>query len=220
MSMTKDAYYDYGYHTKRHVHMIAEDEYFLARAEASARLYFTPAEQQRRILEYGCGMGQTIATLPSAAGWDISAEAREVCRRRHVRVYDELSDVPKKEWDIVFCRHVLEHVESPLDALRNMRELVTEDGDLYLILPQEHHAPPRAAPDVDQHLFCWTHRTANNLLRRAGFEPYANHECYVLGYRVLLPVRRLLGKNAYYHACRLVGHLLRNAELIIRARPV
>lgn len=72
--------------------------------------------------------------------------------------------------------------------------------------------------DLDRHLFPWNFRTANNLLYGAGFTPYRNYEKYILGYRVLLPIRRRLGKNAYYQAARLIGLLKRNGELVIRAR--
>lgn len=211
--------YDRGYHAKRHQHLIEEDEYFWARAEAATRFYFTPEESQKRIFEYGCGIGQGIAMLPRAAGWDISTEALLACHKRRLKVYDCFEDVPRKSWDIVFCRHVLEHVEAPLIVLRALRELLAEDGgELYLILPKERHYKSPFVTDLDQHLYCWNFRTVNNLLHRAGFVPYLNCVKYILGYRVLLPIRRAFGKNAYYQMARLVGWLKRNGELVIRAR--
>lgn len=47
--MVIDKYYDKGYHAKRHGRIIADDEYFWARAEASAGLYFTEDEMQQEI---------------------------------------------------------------------------------------------------------------------------------------------------------------------------
>ena len=128
----KDPVYDIGYHSQRHAHLIGEDEYFWARAEASARLYFSPEERSKRIFEYGCGIGQGIASLPHASGWDVSSEAREICLRRNIAVYDDINMVPRKAWDIVLCRHVLEHLESPLEHLKLMGELIAEDGELLI----------------------------------------------------------------------------------------
>ena len=214
-----DTYYDRGYHTKRHENIIADDEYFWARAEASARFYFTNEEKTKPIFDYGCGIGQSFAALPNAMGWDISTEAREVCRRRGLRVYDKVEDVPERSWDIVFCRHVLEHIEHPIEALRTMRRLIAENGELFLILPKERHYYTSTGPDLDQHLHCWNFRAINNLLDRAGFTPYANYYKFALGYRALLPVRRLFGKGLYYYATIVVGRLYRNGELVVRARP-
>jgi SAM-dependent methyltransferase len=213
-----DTYYDRGYHTKRHKNIIADDEYFWARAGASARFYFTEIERTRHIFDYGCGIGQSFAVLANAAGWDISSEARQACRRRKLQVYDSIEDVPERSWDIVLCRHVLEHVEHPVETLTTIRQLIADGGELFLVLPKEQHYCTSMEPDLDQHLYCWNFRTINNLLDRAGFAPYANYYKYALGYRALLPVHRTLGKNIYYYSTIIVGRLYRNGELVIRAR--
>lgn len=213
-----DPYYDVGYHSARHREIISDDTYWWARAEVQARFYFNDIERRRRIFEYGCGIGQGIAALPNAAGWDVSSEAREACRKRHLPIYEDLEDVPKGEWDIVFCRHVLEHLERPLDALRCMREYLAPDGELYLILPKEGHYMLQIASDLDQHLYCWNFRALNNLLYRAGLVPYSNEYKYMLGWRAFLPVRRLFGREAYYQITTFGGILRRNGELVVRAR--
>jgi SAM-dependent methyltransferase len=214
----KQDFYDDVYHQSRSQHLIADDAYYLARGVASVALYFSEAEQERRIFEYGCGVGQTIANLPKAGGWDVSCEARAVCRAKGLNVPDRIDEVESDAWDIVFCRHVLEHVEDPLATLRLLRRLATPEGELYLILPRERHGGSELTPDHNQHLFSWNFRTINNLLHRSGWFPYHNEVKYSWGYRRLLPVRRLLGPGAYLQAACLVGRLWNNGELVIRCR--
>jgi len=216
---TSDSYYQSNYHAIRHAELIARDDYFWARAEVQARFYFTPAEQSLRVFEYGCGIGQGIAALPNASGWDISKKALDECRRRGLRVFDDLNTVPRGAWDIVICRHVMEHVEEPLASLRSMRDLIAPDGELYLILPKESHGRSSLVPDMDQHLYSWTFRTLNNLVLRAGLVPYRNEYRYSLGWRFFLPVRKHLGPASYYYITTLGGIFRRNGELIVRARP-
>ncbi len=213
-----DTYYDSGYHSTHHQELISDDEYFWARAEVSARFYFSPTERGKRIFEYGCGIGQGIAALPNAWGWDISAEARHVCQKRNLRMFENLEAVPRGEWDIVVCRHVLEHLERPIDALKCIRELLAPDGEVYLIVPKEDHYSPPIRPDVNQHLFCWNFQAINNLLFRSGLVPYRNEYRYMLGWHAFLPVRRILGKEVYFRLTCLGGLLRRNGELIVRAR--
>ena len=218
MQLETNPVYDRGYHSKRHINLIADDEYFWARAEASARLYFTPEEQAKRVFEYGCGIGQGIASLPDAAGWNVSSEAREICLRRKLKIYDDVESVPRNAWDFVFCRHVLEHLDNPLEHLRRMRELLAKYGELVVVLPRERHGHLSFESDLNQHLYCWNFRTINNLLVRAGFHPFVNRTAYVLGYRALLPVRRVLGRNIYYYATIAVGFVKRNGEIVVRAK--
>jgi len=211
------SYYDSSYHGARFPELIGDNSYFVARAEVQARFYFSNGERQKRIFEYGCGIGQGIAALPNAAGWDIGAEARAACRRRNLNVYDTLEEVPRHAWDIVFCRHVLEHLERPIDALASMRELLQPAGELFIIVPKEEHFAVKLAPDLDQHLHCWNFRSLNNLLFRAGFVPHSNEYRYMLGWHAFLPIRKRFGPGAYYHATKLGGMLRRNGELLVRA---
>ncbi len=215
-----DPHYETGYHAERHADLIENDEYFWARADVQARTYFSAEERRRRIFEYGCGVGQGMAGLPNAQGWDVSGEARSACRARGLKVHDDLATVPHAAWDIVFCRHALEHIEAPLAALQAMRDLVAPEGELYLVLPRERHARASLEPDLNQHLYCWNFRTINNLVARAGMRSYVNQYQCMLGWHALLPIRRLFGAEVYYRATRLGVVLRSNAELIVRARLV
>ena len=210
-------FYQTGYHSRRHSRLMGDEEYFRARSEAAARLYFPGSRKTLQIFEFGCGIGQNIASLPNAAGWDLSTEARDSCKRRGLRVFDRIEDVPVAAWDVVFCRHALEHIEHPLDALKLMRPLLKPDGELYLIVPKERHGKSTLLPDINQHLYCWNFRSLNNLLVRAGFAPFSNSCSHSWGYGQLMPVRRLLGARAYETAARAVGFLLRNGEIVIRS---
>jgi hypothetical protein len=118
----------------------------------------------------------------------------------------------------VLSRHSLEHVPAPFEALLNMHRLLAPDGELILILPREKHCRTPFAPDIHQHLYCWNFRTINNLLNAAGFTVEGNRYNYDLGFRALLPVKRLCGWRAYRAAVKLTGALLRNGELVITAR--
>ncbi len=193
-------------------------KYFRARAE-TALSYFSAEDRDRRIFEFGCGIGQSIALLKNAEGWDISSEALEACRRRGIRVYDDLEQVPRGQYDIVFCRHVLEHLEAPLEALRTMRKLLCPGGFLLLIIPKEGHWPSAFSPDINQHLFCWNFNTINNLLIRAGYQPYLNAYRYPFGWHALLPVRRWFGRRVYLALSAMGSVLRRNGELVVHARP-
>lgn len=216
--MSSNGHYQEGYHSAVHGNLIGDDVYFQAVSGASHALYLQPGETNLRILDYGCGVGQFLLGLPNAAGFEISAEGRRHCERRGLRVWGELGEVPRGVWDLVVARHVLEHLESPLDSLVAMRELLAPQGQLLLVLPREPHGAADLHPDVHQHLYCWNFRSLNNLLHRAGYRVESNQELFVRGFGVLLPLYRLGLNRAYLHALKLAGRLVGNAELCVRAR--
>lgn len=208
-------HYD-GYHRTHQSALWSSRSYWLARAQTARSLYFDGGTRAR-VFEYGCGLGQNIALLPNAAGWDISEEARRFAAEHGVSVYDGIEDVPTNSWEVVFSRHVLEHVPRPLDALSEMKELLAPEGTLFLVLPKEEHHESRYAPDQNRHLHSWTFRTIFNLLDEAGFEPFDHGTRYPFGWLSLMPVYKRFGFQAYYKLSRMGEALHRNGELWIKA---
>jgi SAM-dependent methyltransferase len=211
-------YYDKNYHNVVHAGMIQDESYYRARSEAFSRLYFAPEERQLDVLDYGCGLGQTIAALPHAYGYDASREAVAIARAHGVMILDSTAEIPTAGFDIVICRHTLEHVPDPLDVLKAMRSYLRSNGKLILILPKEKYFTTSFEPDEHMHIYAWNFRCINNLLSLAGMRATYNDTLYNLGYRALLPLRRLIGASGYEWATSIVGRLMNNGELVIHAK--
>lgn len=214
-------FYSKNYHSKRHSELIKDEFYYYSRAKASLRMYFSKilnSSNSPKILEFGVGIGQNIALLKNAYGYDISEEALQECRKRNLKVFDSIEKIPNDEFDIVLSRHSLEHVPNPLESLDQIKNKLKKGGILILILPKEKHRRSSFCPDLNQHLFCWNFRSINNLLNLVGFKPEINGYKYVLGFRKILFVHKIFGFSVYLYLAKLIGILFRNGELIIHAR--
>jgi SAM-dependent methyltransferase len=171
------------------------------------------------VFDFGCGIGQSIALLPQACGWDLSRESREISRGRGITVFEELGDVPSDSFDLVFSRHTLEHVPDPPRYLEDARRFARASGQLRLVLPARERTVVTTQVDtVNLHLYCWTPQTIVNLLHisgwqaeRVAFTPYG-------GYTKMLPVYRALGPVAYRVACQAAARVFRTVELTVTAR--
>ncbi len=143
-----------------------------------------PADPRARILDIGCGLGQTLRELlrrgyVNASGIDVSGEAVDHCRRNGLAV-EKIRDLeefcrsrPAPQFDLVIMSHVLEHIEKPaiVGTLRAVRECLLADGGALLA----------AVPNAQSSTGCYwayedfTHTTlftAGSLLyvlRAAGF---------------------------------------------------
>jgi SAM-dependent methyltransferase len=212
-------YYDSEYHSARHGTLIADPQLFNARAAVEKWLYFGDLHASARIFDFGCGIGQSIALVPGACGWDLSRESREISRARGLTIFENLTDVPAEAFDLVFSRHTLEHVPDPLRYLEDARRFAGQDGRLRLVLPARERATVTTRVDVvNLHLYCWTPQTIVNLLHVAGW--HAEHVAYTPygGYTKMLSVYRALGPGAYRFACQSAARLLGTVELRVTAR--
>jgi SAM-dependent methyltransferase len=136
-----------------------------------------------RVLEVGCGNGQTLAQL-RALGWEIQGqEVDEKAAAQARSIFGvpvfwgplEQAGFQDKEFDAVVMCHVLEHVHDPLTFLRKCKRVLKTGGILVSITPNAQgwgHArfgrswrglePPR-------HLFLFSRNTLEQIAYESGF---------------------------------------------------
>ena len=186
--------YDKDYHLEKHNYLYNDEEYYLVRAKIANRDYFDiPLDKPnfKKVLEFGVGLGQNIYKIRrNSIGYDISNFALDFCRKKRIKVTNNLKTLKDKSFDIVFSCHVLEHLENPLKALKEMNSKLSNNGKLILVLPIDKWNKPNIN-DKNQHLYNWNFNTITNLLVRAGFEPIEYKILRRTGFKKLLPFSRI-----------------------------
>jgi SAM-dependent methyltransferase len=132
-----------------------------------------PQAAGAKVLDVGCGQGVALEIFRDAGldplGITLGADA-EVCRQKGLNVREmdfAFLDFPDASFDLVWCRHAIEHSVFPFFTLSELHRLLKPGGVLYLEVP---------APDTS----C-AHQTNPNhysvlgrsmwldLIRRVGF---------------------------------------------------
>ena len=126
-----------------------------------------------RVLDVGCGQGGTLE-LFKAAGLQATGialgEDVAICRQRGLDVLEmDLSflNFPDATFDLVWCRHALEHTIFPYFVLNELARITKPDGLLYAEVPSpnsicDHEANPN-------HYSILGKRMWHVLMHRAGF---------------------------------------------------
>jgi len=139
-----------------------------------------PDARTWNVLELGCGLGYTTASLRKAGldavGADISATAVAAANERygpHYRVVDP--EAPPAEWighfDIVIATEVIEHISDPLQFVHQSVRYLKPGGRLLITTPNKDSARHLSrwhtdAPPV--HLFWLGRASLQTLADRAG----------------------------------------------------
>ena len=134
------------------------------------------------VLDLGCAKGAYLKQFaPGSLGVDVSRPNLEHCRKLGLRAIDvdlngELP-IPSQSFPAIFCSHVLEHVDAPINLLRECRRVLTPTGRLILGLPIEASIVNRLRGQRyfyhhPGHLYSFSLENIEVLLKKTGFEVF------------------------------------------------
>jgi SAM-dependent methyltransferase len=128
----------------------------------------------KRILDCGCGQGVALELFRELGASPIGTtfgEDYQICKANGFEVYEmdqSFLDFAPSSFDMIWCRHALEHSLFPLFTLRGFYEVLKPGGILYLEMP----APDTAARhETNQnHYSCFTKNTWLSLIQRSKYQ--------------------------------------------------
>ena len=173
------------------------------------------------VLDYGCGGGYLLANIAakSKSGVEPNNTAAEAAQSRGVNVYHAIDDVPRESIDLIISNHALEHVERPLDSIRDLRSrLKSSQSKAVFVVPHEGVSGKYRPEDPNQHLYTWNPLTLGNLFVAAGYE---NPEIDLIRHkwpRGYLRLQRRFGWRAFHIMAGLNAYATRDYQLRIVAR--
>ena len=133
-----------------------------------------PLSENCKILDIGCGQGVAIEQFKvrgfSPIGITLNKEDLSLCKQKGYEVYEmdqSFLDFNDEEFDLVWCRHTLEHSIFPYFTLGEIFRVLKHKGYLYIEVP---------APDTScnhqtnkNHYSTLSKSMWSELIRRTGF---------------------------------------------------
>ena len=173
------------------------------------------------LLDFGCGGGFLLRALSCASkyGIEVNPAARAEASSTG-KVYADIEDLPRGVvFDVIISHHALEHVDNPLDVLRNLGTRLKPAGKIVFVVPSEewHRQKLYQPGDINQHLYTWTPLSLGNLFTRAGFRVERSE---LLRHRWPPKARefyRLVPHWIFHVFCGAWGTITRNREIRIVA---
>ena len=228
MKETKEAVMQYhGYGFDR---LNMTEAYVKYLQEYVLKIHFNNIRDNGKIVDFGGSNGRTTKLIRDVTTVEIDDKARAYMNEHDIPNFATMDPISDNSLDTIYSSHCLEHVENPLEHLKEFNIKLKDNGKLILVLPYEASGMNIEKYDDNGHLFAWNKTTINTLLRRAGFEVTAN-EYAALGSSVKIlgwPIYTALIKNNIIsgmirlfmlYKCELTGTRYAG-EMIIRANKV
>jgi 2-polyprenyl-3-methyl-5-hydroxy-6-metoxy-1,4-benzoquinol methylase len=124
---------------------------------------------QKRVADVGCGTGGLLKALKSRfqpsslTGFEYSENALEIARSQVPGVefcYFDIYEGGTREFDVIFCVEVIEHLLHPDTALRNVVHMLAESGTALVTVPNGR------VDTFDGHINFWSPESWDVFLRQ------------------------------------------------------
>ncbi len=131
-----------------------------------------------RKLDIGCATGNFITNDPEhMEGIDIDQDSLEIARSRgftvqHLNASTQLSSLPANTYHGIYAKHVIEHLEQPLEFLKQVRRILAPGGKVVISTPNCPYALTRMFYDDYTHVRPLTARSLCMIARDAGFTTF------------------------------------------------
>ncbi len=178
------------------------------RLEMESLLTLCRLTTEARVLELGCGGGELLRHLDDraklAVGVDLSPQglrlARQQSRTAVLGANAEALPFCQGAFDAVVAQHLVEHLQEPVDAMREWRRVLRAGGVLAIVTPNAAYPDPALFHDPT-HLHLFTLESLRASLEEAGFR--------VVYLSTLFPYlgRNRIGRSASIRLAPLARHL-------------
>jgi len=166
----------------QHMHDVEADHFWFRAKAQFLKIAMTRCRipLRARILDVGCGTGQTLKNLHTwgyahAQGIDTSVDAAQWCRTDGLRAQEYQGDAlpfPPESFDLIICLDVLEHVSHDHALVSEFARVLAPDGACIAMVP----AHPRLWSYHDEamgHYRRYTRTQMRALFQQAGLHTSA-----------------------------------------------
>ena len=165
------------------------EEYIFFESEYAFRFHFGKwRDWGGKVVDFGGRLGEKTRKIGNVTVVEIDGTARKAMAGMGVQCKERLDSFKDGEIDTIYCSHVLEHLETPLDYLRLFYRKLKPGGRLVMVLPTENQVfePHGELVDENGHIAVYNAMSAQTCIKRAGFE---NQGCRIIPFFPFIYIR-------------------------------
>lgn len=169
----------------------------------------------KKLLDFGAGTGDFLATAKERGfevyGVEPNQKARDRAKQKGIELSESLTDLNNRKFGVITLWHVLEHLPNLEGQLKELKELLEEDGLLVVAVPNyksfdaKHYKSDWAAYDVPRHLWHFSRTSISKLFERHQMEVIKTHPMIFDSFYVSLLSEKYRGNKFYFFSAFLIG---------------
>jgi predicted O-linked N-acetylglucosamine transferase (SPINDLY family)/SAM-dependent methyltransferase len=171
------------------------------------------------VVDFGCSGGYLLKEIicREKLGVEANGYGRREAEKNGIRTVETVNEIPDNFADLVISHHVLEHVDNPVETLRELRKKLKPAGKIVFVVPHQDIRESFNPKDPNHHLYTWNQQTLGNLFRHAGFRIVAIDSIQHQWPPDYEDLYRRVGADEFHRRCRQFAKKNQNYQLRIVA---
>lgn len=136
--------------------------------------------ETKTILDIGAGTGDFLK-ICKENNWEVtgiepSEKARKFAEEKNINLYNDISKIENKKFDVITLWHVLEHIPNLFEYIQNLKKLLKENGTLIIAVPNfksydaKYYKEFWAAYDVPRHLYHFSQNSIDKIFNNINMK--------------------------------------------------
>jgi SAM-dependent methyltransferase len=145
--------------------------------------FLSPKLANKNILDFGCGCGgflmQAKKIAKSCEGLELEKRLQFHFKEHDLKVHSSFDSIEhEQKFDLITAFHVFEHLSDPLSVLKELANLLSQNGELIIEVPSSNDALLTIYESTEfsnftywkDHLFLFNSKTFADLVKKAGLK--------------------------------------------------
>lgn len=187
--------------------------------KVKAGIFLPYIKEDMVVVEFGSGGGYLLNNIRAKQkiGIEINDVARAAAKEIGINSVKYIRDIPDNYADIIISTHVLEHVENPLEILRELRDKLKDNGQIVFHVPNESCDIEYSRSDFNNHLYTWNCLTLGNLFKAAGYFVYSVQNVQEVWPKHYVEIEKEVSPQLFDAICEVTGKAFGENRCIIVA---
>lgn len=173
----------------------------------NAAMFQPHIKENMVVVEFGSGGGYLLDHLNAKEkiGIEINDSARAAAKEIGISSVKYIKEIPDNYADIIISTHALEHVENPLEILRELRKKLKDKGKIVFHVPNESCEKEYVRSEINNEFYTWNCLLLGNLFKAAGYFVYSVERVQEVWPKHFFAVEKEISPQFFEAICEIGG---------------
>jgi SAM-dependent methyltransferase len=168
------------------------------------------------VIDFGCGGGYLLNNIDCSRkiGIEINEHAAQHAKSLGIEVYNDLDKLNDEIADVIISNHALEHVERPLDTIKQLKNKLKSGGTIIVTVPCESIHYKYEKDDINRHLYTWSPMNLGHLFDQAGYTVIESKAYRYKWFPLSMKLGPKMGRRLFDIGCSIYDRLRRYSSQV------